>query len=407
MLDIFSKHEDNDCKHEYHNRVYRKLTASYFCGTLELFLGFRKMEDITMLSEMTSKERVLAAINHQPVDRIPTDYWGTWETTQKLIKALGVKDEIELFQHLEIDKFAGIGAPYIGPPLPKDDEVRTDCWGIKYVNVPYADGAGSYEEECFHPLAQYETIDEIEANYTWPKVEWFDFDGVPAQFDEMPDHATWGGYIAPFYFLTKLRGMEQSLMDMAAEPELTEYIVGKICDYFYDFHTKLFDAADGRLDISQLTDDFGSQQGLMISPDMFDRYFKKHYERFVKLMKSYNIKVFHHDCGAIMKLLPALVDVGIDILNPIQWHLPGMDLKELKDRFGKQICFHGGIDNQDVLPFGTVEDVKREVATCLDVLASDGTGYILAPCHNLQVITPVENVVTMYRTAKELGRRSG
>jgi len=105
-----------------------------------------------------------------------------------------------------------------------------------------------------------------------------------------------------------------------------------------------------------------------------------------------------------MSLLPTLTDIGIDVLNPIQWHLPGMSLSELKDRFGKKICFHGGIDNQHVLPFGTPEEVRKEVATCLEILANDGTGYILAPCHNIQVISPVENIVTMYRTAKELGR---
>jgi uroporphyrinogen decarboxylase len=102
-----------------------------------------------------------------------------------------------------------------------------------------------------------------------------------------------------------------------------------------------------------------------------------------------------------MSLIPKLIEMGIDVLNPIQWHLPNMDLKKLKKQFGKDICFHGGIDNQDVLPFGTVEDVRKEVITCIDILAEDKTGYILAPCHNVQVVTPVENVLAMYNTAKE------
>jgi uroporphyrinogen decarboxylase len=207
--------------------------------------------------------------------------------------------------------------------------------------------------------------------------------------------------MAPFYMYTNIRGIEQTLIDLAADEKLADYIIAKICDFLYDYHQRLFEAGNGRIDIAEVTDDFGMQTGLMISTAMFDKYFKRHYQRLIKLVKDYNIRVFHHDDGAIMPIIPRLVEVGIQVLNPIQWHLPGMDLQELKKRFGMDLCFHGGIDNQYVLPFGSVEDVKKEVMTCLDVLGKDGTGYILAPCHNVQSITPIENIVSMYETANQ------
>jgi uroporphyrinogen decarboxylase len=212
-----------------------------------------------------------------------------------------------------------------------------------------------------------------------------------------------GGYMSIWLIYSYIRGLEQSMIDMVAYPEITDYILGKITDFYIETHTALLDATDGLVDIVQVTDDFGSQSDIMISLDMFDRFFRKHYERMIKMVKSYGCKVFHHDDGAIMKIVPYMVDMGMDILNPIQWHLPGMDLDVLKKQYGDKLCFHGAIDNQDVLPFGTVADVRKEVTTCIEKLASDGTGFILAPCHNVQVITPTENFVEMYKTVNEIG----
>lgn len=358
-----------------------------------------------MHDQMTHRERILAAIDRKPVDKIPLDYWGTGEMTTKLMKALGAEDEMQLWGILGLDKIIGAGASYVGPELKSTEGNWKDIWGVEYKPVSYANNEGAYLEIARSPIKDLETIDQIEANYTWPKLEWFNFSQVKERCLQHPQYAIESGYIAPLYMYTNIRGMEQTLMDLAADEEVAEYIIDRICDFLYDYHQRLFEAADGHIDIAQVTDDFGTQNGLMISLDMFDRYFKRHYERFIKLLKSYNIRVFHHDDGAIMPLIPRLVDLGIDILNPIQWHLPGMDLKELKSRFGKQLCFHGGIDNQHVLPFGTTEEVKQEVRTCMEILGGDGTGYILAPCHMAQVITPVKNIVTMYRKADEIRSR--
>jgi len=125
---------------------------------------------------------------------------------------------------------------------------------------------------------------------------------------------------------------------------------------------------------------------------------------FIDLCRGFGIKVFHHDDGAIRPIIPELITMGIDVLNPIQANCPGMEMEGLKRDFGKQLCFHGGIDNQDILPHGTPEQVRAEVRRAIDTLATDGTGYILAPCHNLQAVTPVENILAMYDEAWQYGK---
>ena len=159
---------------------------------------------------------------------------------------------------------------------------------------------------------------------------------------------------------------------------------------------------DGAIDWSQCTDDFGSQSGLLMRESMIERYLGKYYRKNIAMIQSYGAKVFHHDDGAMTELIPWLLNKGIDILNPLQWHLPGWDLTQLKQQHGNEICFHGGIDNQLVLPFQGITEVKKEAEDCIDALYSPNrTGYILAPCHNCQAFTPIENIIAMYTHARE------
>lgn len=159
------------------------------------------------------------------------------------------------------------------------------------------------------------------------------------------------------------------------------------------------EAGDGKIDICQVTDDFGTQSSLSMSQELIEDYLGDYYTKNIALVKSYGAHLFHHDDGAMMSLIPWPDQKGIQLLNPIQWHLPGWDLRELKEKYGQSICFHGGIDNQHVLPFGTTDDVRREVRDCMDSLYSDRTEYILAPFHNVPSNTTVENVLAMYDEA--------
>lgn len=343
----------------------------------------------------------MAAINRQPLDRIPTDIWATPEAWGKLRQHFGAG--VDIMAELHIDGMANIGPEYIGPPLeavPAGESI--DFWGIRRKQITHP--GGTYNEMTFHPLADAKSIADLD-NYQWPKVAWFDYSKMRQQaLEARRQKAVQCGYMAPFFYHNMLRGLEQSLMDPCLEPEFTQETVGRISEFFYDHHRRMFAACDGLIDVAQVTDDLGSQTGPLISPELYQKFYAPHHKRFIDLCHEFGIKVLHHDDGGCRPFLPLLVKMGIDVLNPVQWTCPGMDMTELKREFGKRICFHGGVENQKILPFGSPEEVRQEVRHCIDALASDGTGYILASCHNIQGITPVENIIAMYDEAWNYGK---
>ena len=344
---------------------------------------------------MNARERMLAAMDRKPVDRVPTDMWATPEIRKKLNDKFG--DEARTRAALNIDGMANIGAEYIGPTLEPD----ADYWGMRYAPINY--GTGTYREQCFYPLAEARTIDDLEA-YAWPQADWFDYSQLRQHAEAARERqAVQCGYMAPFFFHNLTRGLERSLMDPYDDAEFTHHLINRISDFFYDHHRRMFEACDGLIDVAQVTDDYGEQNGLILEPTVFDQFYRKHVQRFIDLCHEFNIRVFHHDDGAIRTLLPTLVDMGIDVLNPIQWRCPGMDMAELKGEFGDRIAFHGAIDNQQTLALGSVDDVRAEVRQAIDALATDGTGFIVAPCHNIQPVTPIDNVLAMYDEAHRYG----
>ena len=351
---------------------------------------------------MNAKERMLAAIEHRSVDRLPTDIWATPEAWNKLGAEFGDRDTAMTALH--IDGITSLGADYVGPPLPPvPDNENIDFWGMRRRSIQHH--GGSYMEQYFHPLATATTTDDLDA-YAWPQADWFDYSGMKARGEEAGRHQIVRcGYMAPFYYHNLLRGLEQSLVDPLLNRELTHEIVRRICDFFYDHHRRMFEACPGLIDIAQVTDNLGSQTGPLISMALYLEFYAGQHQRFIDLCHEFGIRVFHHDDGSCRQFLPSLVDMGIDILNPVQWTCPGMDMVELKAEFGERICFHGAVDNQHVLPFGTEEEVRAEVRHCVDSLGSDGTGYILAPCHNIQGNTPIGNIIAMYDEAHKIGAR--
>lgn len=371
---------------------------------------------------MDHRERILAAIRHQPVDKLPTDIWATEEVQEKLfarfqivsgldtpsegvnllgrVLTRGVEAILEVFDRLDIDGILDIKPPYIGPPLRVEDDYWENEWGWGYRRQAYATGV--YAEQVYYPLAEAETIADLEA-YRWPDPDWYDYDALPLLATRCGDRAICCGYTAPFYYHNKLRGLELSLMDPILRPEFTHYLIQRIADFFTEYHRRCYEAGRGFIDITQVTDDFGSQQGLLISPHMFDEFYRAPIQRAIDLAKSYGIIVFHHDDGDVRQLLPALVEMGIEVLNPIQWRCGNWDLTALKAEYGDRLCFHGAVDNQQTMPFGAPEDVRSEVKRLAETLASDQTGFIIGPCHNLQANTPVENIIALYQAAREYG----
>src|ERR1035437_2573381 len=168
------------------------------------------------MTEMNSRERILAAIRHQPLDRVPTDIWATWEVWQKLAAHFGPGEDI--LARLHIDGMAGIGPRYIGPSPPVLAEGESaDFWGIRSRRIDY--GSGAYWETSYHPLAQAQTVADLNA-YTWPSPDWFDYSARRAQAEAARrTRVVQCGYMAPLYYHTLLRGMETALVDPLLEPE--------------------------------------------------------------------------------------------------------------------------------------------------------------------------------------------
>lgn len=158
----------------------------------------------------------------------------------------------------------------------------------------------------------------------------------------------------------------------------------------------------GKVMITYVAEDMGAQEGLMFSVRHIREFLLPRMKRIIDLAHSAGAFVFHHNDGAVRKILPDMIALGIDVLNPIQWRCKGMEREGLKADFGDKLIFHGAMDNQYTLPFGTVAEVRQEVLDNLRILGAGG-GYILAPCHNIQAVSPPENIVAMYETAYEYG----
>jgi uroporphyrinogen decarboxylase len=342
---------------------------------------------------MTPKERWLAVLRRQKADRVPTDYWTTEEAKEKLKRHLRCNED-SLYERLHIDRKIVVEPEYVGPKLPED----TDVFGCRFRDIDY--GAGKYRECMYHPFAQFETADQIRKSYSWPSPDWYDYSGLPAKLAGQEQYPVQGGGSEPFLIYANLRGQEQALVDLVLNPEMVHYCLDVLYGLAYTNSQRLYETLPGRITHSYVAEDMGSQEDLIFSPQQVREFFLPWMKRMIGLAREAGAAVFHHSDGAIRKIIPDMIDAGIEVLNPIQWRCKGMDREGLKRDFGGKLIFHGGVDNQQTLAFGTVEDVRSEVIENLRILGAGG-GYILAPCHNIQAVSPPENVVTMYETAYE------
>ncbi len=340
---------------------------------------------------MTPKERWLAVLSGERPDRTPMDYWATPEATEKLKAHLGVTDDRQMLEKLSIDRPFSVSPRFIGPT----PDPGFDLYGCRSELVDY--GSGVYSETVFSPLAQYDSLAAIEAEYRWPQPDWWDYSGLPAQIEGWETYPIRGGGSEPFLLYKKLRGQEQAFMDLIEHPEIVDYCLDHLFDLARENSTRIYEMLPGQVNISYVAEDLGSQESLMFSLAHIRRFLLPRMKRMVDLAHEAGAYVFFHSDGAIREVLPHMIELGVDVLNPIQWRCAGMEREELARDFGTNLVFHGGVDNQQTLPFGTPGDVRDEVIENLRTLGAGG-GYILAPCHNIQSVSPVENVVALYET---------
>jgi uroporphyrinogen decarboxylase len=201
-----------------------------------------------------------------------------------------------------------------------------------------------------------------------------------------------------------MRGMERALLDLVDAPAVAEAALERIHWIHERLLGRILDAAGDLIDLVYVAEDLGTQESLLMSPTLFRRFLRPTLAGIIDLAHRHGKRVFHHDDGAIRPLIPDLIDMGIDLLNPIQWRCRGMDRAALARDFGDRLVFHGGIDNQRTLPFGSPDGVRREVEENLAAFACC-KGYVVAPCHNIQANTPTANILALYETVNEKGGR--
>lgn len=345
---------------------------------------------------MSGRERVLAAVHHAVPDRVPLDLQATTEAWAKLAGHFGTGDKETILTSL------GVDMRYILPterrkPRHYADGTYDGPWGNRLRRV--ANQTGSYEEVAYYPLDAAGTPDEIAA-FTFPEpATCLDYSGLGVLCRDYDAYAIVGGYASVFYIPTQLRNMERILLDMAAAPEMVDALVDKALRYAIAYNEPLLAAGGGRIDFLHIADDYATQRGLLMSPDMWRRFFREPTRRLVEMAHSFGAKVLFHCCGAVYYLIQDLIDLGIEVLDPVQTSAADMEPARLKRAFGDRLAFHGGVNTQHTLPHGTVEDVRREAAELCEVLGHKG-GYILTPCHMLQSDVPVENILALYEAAR-------
>ena len=281
---------------------------------------------------MNPRQRILAAVLRQPVDRIPTDIWATPEVQRILQDYCGCDSFVQTWDHLGIDGIVDVKPDYVGPTLPDvGPDRQIDEWGI--VRKWQAHSTGGYWEYDAHPLAQAQTIADLDA-YAWPRPEWYDF---PCSRQGRRAPGTRHHVRLHRHLLLSQPAARAGAVAHGPDPApgVHRPFVRRLSETFFDLHQAGFEAAGDVVDIAQVTDDFGSQRGLLISRGMFEAFYRPWMERGIDLVKSHDILVFHHDDGAIRSSIPDFIDMGIDVLNPVQWRCQGMEQAGLARDFGR------------------------------------------------------------------------
>lgn len=359
---------------------------------------------------MTHRERFLNTLKGEPTDRPPLYVSLVPQLAKRLSEHLKVPYEEPISSLLGSrisfnDMLAGMGVDAIGvaacfpdngQPVLRPDGISINEWGIGTKPV------GLYDEFAIHPLANVQTVEEIE-NYPFPVVD------APGRFrfaEETiarygKDFGIIGDLECAIYEISwYLVGLEKLLMDMAMEEPYVEALLDKVTEISTQTGLRLIECG---VDMIWAGDDFGSQNSLIMSPEMFDRYFAPRIKKMFDAFRAANpdIKLAWHTCGSVVPIIPRFIELGLDYLNPLQPMAREMDADNINKLFGKKINFFGAICVQDILPNGTPETIKAEVKRVAGILGKGG-GYILAPAHNIQDDTSVENVLAFFEAAKEL-----
>ena len=380
---------------------------------------------------MNSRERVLAALQHKNPDRVPIDIGSSmmtgihrdayhrWRSILGLPKDLSnqffepsmqiVYAAEDFLDFLEIDTRPALPAWPKGYPLviheDHDSKYYFDEWGYG-LKMPKSDPI--YYSLFYHPLKMAETFSDLRL-HTFPDPK------DDTRLNPIADQIQLAENKKKAIVLNNvcagtmevaswLRGLDQFLMDLALQPEMAEYLLDKVMDFKLAYWKMVLEKFGDRIDVVVESDDIGTQASLLISPRMYRKFIKPRHKKIIDFIKTKSsAKVFFHSCGAIRPIIPDLIDMGVDILNPVQFNLPGMDARSLKKDFGDDIVFWGGgVETQSVLSWGTPNEVRENVCKQIEYLAKGG-GFVFATVHNIQADVPPENLVAMWQAVMDFG----
>jgi uroporphyrinogen decarboxylase len=352
--------------------------------------------------EMTSKERVMAAFEHVEPDRTPAWLGASPEFREMLRNHLGLEDHESVSIYIG-DDFRRVYARYAGPPefSPDHDLMPGSTYRTPFGVERHGYGYGMPRTM---PLKEAAMLAEIH-DYPWPDPAWQDISHIKADALRWEgEYAILGGDWSPFWHdAIDLLDWDNLFYKMYDQPELVDAVMEHIVDYYAGTSQRIFEAAEGAIDIFFIGNDFGGQNGPLIGEDTFRRFILPHLKRLIDLGHAYNLKVMMHCCGSFLPLIPAMIEVGLDGLQALQPSTRGMDPNRLKAEFGDKILFNGCIDTQHVLIEGTVDSAREQTRKVLNIMKPGG-GYVASPSHDyLLPETPVENVIAMYETVREYG----
>ena len=321
-----------------------------------------------------------------------------------LMDHTGASDDFDMWKKLGLDKIVWVFMDYLtdtgqsaGSQVGAKAAGPRTMWGVPLKEI--AAGKAKYQEFGTPPMLGYTSTAEIDKYPYWPDPDKFDYNASVARAKKASeDFAVIGPWVSFFEIYCQLRGIEQAMLDLLMYPDLVQVTLDRVEYVQTQMMKRFLDMASPYIDLVFVSDDIGGQDNLLISPDSWHTFLKPRMERWCSLIHFYGLKVFYHTDGAAEGLVEPLIGTGIDVLNPIQHACPGMETKRLKKKYGSRIIFHGGIDNQTVLPFGTTEEVRKETLNCLENLGAGREGYICSSCHNVQAGTPIENILAMIET---------
>lgn len=384
------------------------------------------------MGDMQSRERARLALNHREPDRIPIDLGAT------IVTSITRKSYLELKQHLGMPQEEVKMLDYV-QQLPYVSEALMQRFGVDFrmVQLPAATTAGIkiYEEGDYFAFIDrwgsklhmpkntglyFDWVDfpikeptmSALDHYQWPRPDPLELNaqlGKQAKYlYENTDFALVGSAVIGggiFEQPARVMGMQNFLMTLISKPAFADRLMEKITDIYIESCNNYLDYVGPYIDVFTYWDDVAGQNGWLIRPELYRKMVKPKQKRLVDaIKKKTNAKLFFHGCGATRDLIPDLIDIGFDILNPVQVSAKGMNTKELKAKFGRDIVFWGGgVDTQHVLPFGKPQEVVDEVKRRIDDLAPGG-GFVFAAVHNIQAQVSPENIVAAFDTALEYGK---